>query len=487
MKILMAAPEVAPFAKTGGLAEVVAALSKTLAGLGHDVRIILPRYQVVKPSGFNPVVEKIWVEIGSKREKATVKATLTQNNLVYFVENERYFNREGLYGTPYGDHQDNDERFIFFSKAILAFLKTIDYQPDVIHCHDWQTGLIPVYLTTLYHKDPFYSQCATLFTIHNLAYQGLFPADRFNLTGLSQDEFTTEGLEFYNKISFIKGGLIYSDIINTVSRSYLEEIQTPEYGMGLDGALRSRREVLYGINNGLDYSEWAPAKDSFIFKRYDLNSLKLKKKNKDCLLDELRLTDERGLPLIGMVSRLIWQKGIDLLVSAMDDLMHLPLQIVILGKGERQYHDLLIEMAKRYPQRLSINFGYDNILAHKIYAGSDIFLMPSRYEPCGLAQLISLRYGTIPVVRATGGLKDSILEFDPQNLTGNGFVFSRYCIEEFLGAIKRAISIYKEKVLWRRLMTNAMREDFSWNRRAEEYVKLYKEAISKKLGKNQPN
>lgn len=475
----MVAPEVAPFAKTGGLADVVGALPKVLAGLGHEVRTILPKYRIVRGDNLKPIVEKIEVKIGPQRERAAIKGSLSNGSLVYFVTSKKYFDREGLYGSSYGDYKDNDERFILFSRAILQFLKIIDYQPDVIHCHDWQSGLIPAYLKTIHRDDPFYTKSATLFTIHNLAYQGLFSRDRFPLTGLGWEEFIPEKLEFYNKFSFIKGGLVYSDAINTVSRGYAREIQTKEYGQGLDGVLRSRSEVLFGIINGLNYDEWDPGHDEFIFKKYDFEYLKVKIKNKINLLRQLRLPRKRGFALMGMVSRLAAQKGLDLLVRAMDELMGLPLQIVILGTGDKLYHNLLMDMARKYPRRLSINLTYDNGLAHKIYAASDIFLMPSRYEPCGLGQLISLKYGAVPVVRAIGGLKDTICEFDPKTGMGNGFVFKEYNPKAFLEAVQRALLVYKKKKLWQRLMINGMKENFSWDASANEYVKLYEKAISR--------
>lgn len=478
MRILMIASEMVPFAKTGGLADVVGALPKVISRLGHEVRTIIPKYQMVRDDNLKPIVKTLEIEIGKHLERAAIKASLNNGNLAYFVAG-RFFDRQGLYGDQNGDYKDNDERFIFFSKAVLDLLKVIDYQPDVIHCHDWQSGLVPVYLRTLYRDDPFYARSATLFTIHNLAYQGLFPRDRFSLTDLPQGEFTPQRLEFYDQVSFLKGGLIYSDIINTVSRYYAHQIQTPEYGERLDGVLRSRREVLFGVLNGLDYDEWDPAQDKLIFKRYDSVHLKAKAENKIGLLKEQGLSTEKELPLIGIVSRLAAQKGFDLLAEVIDELMALPLQMVILGTGERSYHDLFMDMAKRYPDRLGVNLTYDNALAHKIYAGSDIFLMPSRYEPCGLGQLISLRYGTIPVVRATGGLKDTISEFDPISGSGNGFVFEDYSATALFAAIKRALSIYREEWVWKRLMENGMKEDFSWNASGNEYLKLYELAISR--------
>lgn len=481
MNVLIASPEAVPFCKSGGLADVAGALPKELEKLGAKVSLILPLYKKVKREGLKSLDLKIRVPISNRIEEAFLWKGKTGNDVpVYFIEKDKYYDRPELYQTPEGDYSDNAERFIFFSRAILESLKTIDLRPHLIHSNDWQTAMVPVYLKTLYRDDPFFKNTATLFTIHNLGYQGLFWHFDMHLTGLGWEYFTPEGIEFYGKINLLKGGIIFSDIINTVSRTYSKEIQTEEYGFGLDGVLRKRKDDLYGIINGIDYNEWNPASDRYIPFSYSLNDISGKAICKKALQREMGLEDEDS-PLIGMITRLTIQKGIDILSESIKDLMRLDLKLLILGEGEEAYQKILINISKRYPRRVGLRIGFDPILARKIYAGSDFFLMPSRYEPCGLGQMISLRYGTIPIARKTGGLADTIKEFSYKTYrtTGNGFLFKEYSADALLKAIKKALRFYEDKNLWRIILSNAMSSDFSWEASARKYLGLYKKAINK--------
>lgn len=458
MKVLFVSSEVVPFAKTGGLADVAGSLPLALEKLGLEVKIVMPKYKMVKAAGNKTV-------IGKSLE-------------VLFIENEKYFGRDQLYGDRFGDYPDNLERFSYFSKACLELIKKINYKPDIIHCNDWQSSLIPVYLKTIYKDDPFFYNVKTVLTIHNLSYQGLFDKSQFPQTGLGWDLFSVNGLEFYNKVNVLKGGIVFSDLISTVSPAYSKEIQTKEFGYGLEGVLQGRSCDLYGILNGIDYDIWNPGTDRHIAKNYDANSAEDKLANKEDLQKISGLKADKNSPLIGIISRLADQKGFDLIAAIIDKLLKSKAQIIILGTGEDKYHVLLEKIAKLYPKKASINLKFDAVLAQKIYAGSDMFLMPSRFEPCGLGQLIALRYGTIPVVRLTGGLRDTIREFDTATKQGNGFTFSEYSDSELYAAINRAFGLYKNKPLWKELVKTAMGYDFSWESSAKEYAGLYRQLVS---------
>lgn len=457
LKVLLASSEVAPFAKTGGLADVAGSLPLALEKLGVDVRVIMPKYASIKVKGD--------------------KAVIGEGVKVYFVNNDAYFNRKELYGDKFGDYQDNLQRFAFFSKEVLARCKEEDFAPDIIHCNDWQTALVPGYLNTLYKYDPFFSKTHVLFTIHNMAYQGIFGKEEFPKIGLDWALFNIDYFEFYDKVNLMKAGLVYSDAISTVSPTYAKEIRTQEFGCGLEGVLKRREDVLYGILNGIDYDSWNPEKDSKIFKKYSLENIDDKYVNKESLQKEAGFKVDREIPLVGIISRLADQKGLDLLAKIIDDLLNLRVQFILLGTGENKYHLLLERAAKRHQKNASINLKFDVTLAQKIYAASDIFLIPSKYEPCGLGQMISFKYGTIPVVRQTGGLKDSVEEFDPKMCSGNGFAFEEYKAERFFAAIKRALSVYKNRDIWMELVKRVMALDFSWEVSAKEYVKLYTKII----------
>lgn len=462
MRIAMCAPEVIPFAKTGGLADVTGALPLALEKLKQDVIILMPFYKKAALSKFE--AKALYPGVLTGRSGKGIK--------VYFIQGDKYFNREGLYGDKQGDYPDNLERFSFFCRKCLELLKQIQFKPDVIHTHDWQASLIPIYLKTIFSSDPFYKDTKTLLTIHNLAYQGLFAREEFPKTGLDWSLFNMEQLEFYGKVNILKGGIVFSDYINTVSTTYASEIQTKEFGCGLEGVLSKRKDCLFGILNGLDYSLWDPSIDEFIVKNYDAENLKDKYKNKEELQRECSLKVSKEIPLLGMVSRLAEQKGLDILSQAMDEILRLNLQLIILGTGDLKYHKLLEQNCKKFPRSFRLYLKFDNPLAHRIYAGSDIFLMPSRFEPCGLGQMISLKYATAPLVYKTGGLADTIDKT-------NGFVFDNYTASGLVATIKLAASLYKDKKKWQAKIKKGMKANFSWQESARKYIQLYKKLISK--------
>ena len=484
LKVLFASSEVVPFAKTGGLADVAGSLPIALKALGCDVRVIMPFYKMVEQAAKERklIAENIDIPVGDKIYAGDIwETSLGASIPVYLVKCDEFFDRSSLYGTAKGDYRDNAERFIFFSRCALEFCIHADFAPDVIHCHDWQAGLIPAYLKTLYSMEGQFLRTGTVFTIHNIAYQGLFQAEVFRLTGLPERLFTIDGLEYWGQMSIMKSALMFSDIINTVSKKYSQEIQTPEYGYGMEGILTKRTSDLYGILNGVDYTEWSPEADTYTAAPYSAQDLSGKQACKKDLLKEYGLPDSLGTkPLLGVISRLADQKGFDLLSDIMDELMAMDLGFVLLGNGEQKYHDLFERIARQYPKKAGIKIAYNNSLAHKIEAGCDMFLMPSRYEPCGLNQIYSLKYATVPIVRATGGLDDTISDYSEAAVTGNGFKFSDYNSREFLRTIKRALKVFENKKAWHKLMQNCMSYDFSWKQSAEQYVELYKKAIAKR-------
>jgi starch synthase len=479
MRIAFVTSEAVPFAKTGGLADVSGALPKALKSLGHEPMVFMPRYRGMK--GEMEKIADTTIIMGDEERECTIFRGEAYNIPFYFIWNEHYFDREGLYQEEGIDYPDNWARFAFFSKATIETIKLLDLRPDILHCNDWQTGLVPAYIAL--SEDPYFSNTATVFTIHNLAYQGIFPKEVLPKIGIGWEAFNMDGLEFYGNVNFLKAGLVYSDVINTVSETYSKEIQLPEFGYGLDGVLRWRSDSLYGILNGIDYEEWDPRTDKVIFRNYGPEDLEGKEENKRMLQRELDLP-ERDVPVMGMVSRLAEQKGLDLMEEVMDELMKWDVQLVILGTGTPYYHKLLLDMKGSYPHKISVNLRYDPILANKIYAGSDMFLMPSKYEPCGLGQMIALRYGTIPIVHKTGGLADTIQDYDPQLEIGNGFSFDRYTPVSFLGALARAMFTYLDRDRWKRMVKRGMeREDFSWGRSAAKYEELYQKARGRRVAK----
>ncbi|HEY7493349.1 MAG TPA: glycogen synthase GlgA [Candidatus Tectomicrobia bacterium] len=494
MQILFVTPEVTPFARTGGLGDVSSALPKALAALGQDVRVIMPLYQAVHDGGgaLSLILPDLQVPLHTGFKTARVwqgeltgqtgSAVQAPGVPIYCIEHDEYFARPGLYGSAAGDYPDNAERFSFFCRAVLALAVRLHWSPHVLHCHDWQTALLPAYLRFLPGLAPPLTQTATIYTIHNLMFQGLFPAWVLPLTGLPWSLFQPDGMEFFGSVSFMKAGLCYADYLTTVSPTYADEICTPEFGAGLDGVLRMRRSALVGILNGADYDVWNPATDAALVAPYSAADLRGKATGKRALLRTYGLPAEPPTPLLSMIARLTDQKGVDLLAAALPALFDMNLRLVILGTGEPHYQALLGSQARAHPDRLGIRFEFNDNLAHQIEAGSDAFLMPSRYEPCGLNQLYSLRYGTIPIVRATGGLRDTVAPFNTATGAGTGFVFHAATAEALLAAVQEALAVYTEQRVWHRLMQNAMAQDFSWNQSAARYLDLYRRAIAARHG-----
>ena len=484
LKVLFASSEVVPFAKTGGLADVAGSLPIALKNIGCDVRVIMPFYKMVEPAAKERklLVENIEIPVGNKIYAGDIwEASIGGAVPAYLIKCDEFFDRSSLYGTAKGDYRDNAERFIFFSRCALECCLNIDFSPDIIHCHDWQAGLIPAYLKTLYSAERRFKHTGTVFTIHNIAYQGVFARDAFKLTGLPESIFSIDGLEYYGQMCILKSALMFSDIINTVSKKYSEEIQTTEYGYGMEGILVKRKNDLYGIINGVDYAEWSPETDAFTAAPFSAADLKGKQACKDDLLKEYGLPESlSSRPILGVISRLADQKGFNLLADIMDELMAMDVGFVLLGNGEQKYHDLFERIARQYPKKAGIKIAYNNSLAHKIEAGSDMFLMPSRYEPCGLNQIYSLKYATVPIVRATGGLDDTIVDYKEADGSGNGFKFTDYNAREFMRTIQRALKLFEDKKKWHKLMQNCMSYDFSWKQSALRYAELYKKAMTKR-------
>lgn len=475
MNILFVTSEAVPFAKTGGLADVSSALPKALSKLDCNVKVILPKYACIDEQKFD-LQFVCDLQNGGAIKKCRLKGNPVE---FFFVEYEHYFGRGALYGEHGSDYPDNAERFIFFSRAVLDFARLTGFKPDVIHCNDWQTALIPVYLEML-KGDTFFKNTGTVMTIHNLAYQGIFHKDTMYATGLPWGFFTRDRLEYWDHLNFMKGGLVFSDIISTVSETYATEIRSSyDYGWGLEGVLQARKADLFGILNGID-KDWSPETDKYLTKKYDILTLGKKLENKKLLSSKVGLPFKPETPLFGIVSRFADQKGFDILGAAMDLLLQNNIQLVIQGVGEQRYSEMFNGFKAKYPDKLGVVCSFDERIAHLIYAGSDMFLMPSRYEPCGLSQLISYRYGTVPVVRETGGLADSVKDYDPKTGKGTGFVFKYYSPWALLDAIKRATEVYMKKELWVKLIAGDMKLDFSWDISAGKYYELYRKVILKR-------
>jgi starch synthase len=469
MKILMAASEATPYAKTGGLADVVGALPFSLKARGEDVAVVLPLYRGALPHLKNAdrVYDHMQVMLGTTMWDLSIRRVVDRDVPFFFVECPKLFDREALYGEAGVDYPDNYIRFGVFSHAVMGIVRSL-YRPDVLHCHDWQAALIPTLISRKFQLDPTFYGIRTLLTIHNLGYQGLFRPESLAELGLAEDLFDPAAMEFWGNISFLKGGIVFSDAINTVSRGYAKEIQTEEYGFGLDGLLRARADVLTGIVNGVDYEEWSPERDNSIAAHYDLDNLEGKLACKRELLSIFGLPlDRLNVPVIGIVSRFATQKGFDLIEEIAADLVEEDIFLTVIGTGEPRYEEMFRTLAETHPGKIGVRVTYNDELAHKIEAGADMFLMPSRYEPCGLNQIYSLRYGTIPIVRATGGLDDTIDD-------RNGFKFQEYSGPALLKAIRTALRVYKDLPQWQKLMRNAMQADFSWNASAAEYSELYR-------------
>ena len=473
MKILFVTSEAAPFMKTGGLADVSFALPKALHEKGEDVRIIMPKYEDISEDFTSKMAQlaTCGVSVGWRNQYCGLQYLSYDGIPVYFVDNEYYFKRHGCYG-----YFDDGERFAYFCRAVMESVKFMDdFVPDIIHCNDWQTGMVPLYLSEIYRNQPEFSRAKSVYTIHNLKYQGRFSRSVLeDLLGLGGEYFNEDKIKYYDGISFMKAGIVYSDKITTVSKTYAKEIQTAYYGEGLDGLLRQKSGKLVGITNGIDYSENDPKNDKNII-NYDLSTLNNKAVNKEALQQLAGLQVNPTIPVIAMVTRLVKQKGIDLVARVIEDILKLDVQLVVLGTGDHDYQDFFEYYAYSYPSKIASFIQFDNALASKIYAGSDILLMPSLFEPCGLSQMIAMSYGTLPLVRETGGLSDTVVPYNEFTGEGNGFSFTNYNAHDMLNVIEYAVSCYKDGKTWNKLVENAMKTKYEWKTQADEYLKIYKE------------
>jgi len=477
MKVLFVASECDPFIKTGGLGDVVYSLPKYLNKIGVEARVVIPNYSDIKVNFKSKMkfIKSFRVPMSWRSQYCGVLQYEEGGVTYYFIDNEYYFKRQGIYG-----FYDDGERFSFFDRAVMTMIKEIDFKPDVIHCHDWHTGMIPVLYKNEFISDPFYRHIKTIYTIHNLLFQGVFPPEVLgDLLNLTDNLYYNGSVEFYGCSSFMKGGINYSDKITTVSDTYAKEIQTPLYGERLDGLLRYKGEELIGIVNGIDYSTYNPETDGYIYKKYNTTTLNNKRVNKLRLQEELGLGVSKDTPMVAIVSRLVKQKGINILIPILDILLEKDVQLVILGTGDREYEEHFSNLQFRYPKKVSAKLTFNNGLAHKIYAASDMFLMPSLFEPCGLGQLIALRYGSLPIVRETGGLKDTVTSYNEESHEGNGFTFGPYNSQDLLYTIERALSFYENKEIWNSIVRRAMEQDNSWETSAYKYKELYEELTEK--------
>lgn len=472
MKVLYVASEAVPFIKTGGLADVAGSLPKELVKMGVDARVILPKYSKIPEEYKSQMkhVGHIFIDVSWRHKYAGIEMLELDGVTYYFVDNEDYFRRDGLYG--YGD---DAERFSFFSRAVLNCLPMLDFFPDVINSNDWHAALVNVFLKLEHQGDARYGNIKTVFSIHNLKYQGVFTKRVMdNVLGLDWKYFNNGDLEFHDAVNFMKGGIVYADVVSTVSRTYAQEIQYPYFGEKLDGLLRTRGKDIVGIVNGIDYDVYNPETDPNLFVNYGPETIGKKADNKVKLQEQLGLPIDRRIPMIGIVSRLVAAKGLDLIIRVMDELLQAEdCQLVLLGTGDKQYEDWFRGLQWRMPTKVSANIRFSNELAQRIYAGSDLFLMPSEYEPCGLGQLIALRYGTVPVVRATGGLRDTVEPFNKFNNRGNGYSFDNINAHEMLFTLRAALTNYRDPSIWQHIVRNAINGDFSWHKSAEEYLNLY--------------
>lgn len=477
LKILLLAAEVVPFAKTGGLADVAGSLPKAIHGLGHDIRVAMPRYGRIRPDQFDltHALDSFPVPMNNHTEMAELMQTTLDGNVpVYMIENARYFDRDGIYMYP-----DDAERFIFFCRGTLEGMKRLGWQPDIIHCHDWHTALVPNWLKTIYADDSFFADAASVYTIHNLAYQGIFGHRVLEIAGIDEYGFIVHPdiMDLSEVVDFMGRGIFFADVISTVSETYAREILTPEFGEKLDPLLRDRQGRLFGILNGIDLDEFNPATDHYLEANYTLESLERRVENKLALQREAGLRQDPQVPVVGIIARLTDQKGFDLITPIVEPvLQHLGAQFVLLGTGEQRYHDFFAELSNRHPQQAGIFLTFNASLARRIYAGSDLFLMPSRFEPCGLGQMIAMHYGSVPVVRAVGGLADTVHDYDPGTRGGTGFVFEPYDAMALYTALVRALETYRHQDMWRELQIRCMQQDFSWQTSARKYIELYARA-----------
>ncbi|MBR5785919.1 MAG: glycogen synthase GlgA [Clostridia bacterium] len=475
MKILFVTSEANPFIKTGGLADVSFALPKALHEKGEDVRIIMPKYEDISEDFTSKMTQlaTYGVSVGWRNQYCGLKYLTYDGIPVYFVDNEYYFKRHGCYG-----YFDDGERFSYFCRAVMESVKYMDdFYPDVVHCNDWQTGMVPLYLSEIYKDRPEFSKAKSVFTIHNLKYQGVFSHSVIQeLLGIGEEYFSEDKIKFYDGISFMKAGIVYADKITTVSKTYAKEIQTAYYGEGLDGLLRQKSAKLVGITNGIDYSSNDPKKDKYIV-NYGLTTLKNKAVNKEMLQQLAGLPVNSDVPVIAMVTRLVKQKGLDLVTRVIEDILKMNVQLIVLGTGDNDYQDFFEYYASSYPAKIASFIQFNNAIASKVYAGSDILLMPSLFEPCGLSQMIAMAYGTLPLVRETGGLSDTVIPYNEFTGDGNGFSFTNYNAHDMLNVIEYAVSCYQDKKTWTKLVKNAMRTKFEWKTQADEYLKIYNEIV----------
>ncbi len=484
-RVLIVSSEVAPLASTGGLGRSVAGLAGALKNLGVDVRVVMPKYTPLasSTSGLARLVPKMRIRsVNRFGETAIYRDELPVDLPIYLIEKDKYFERAYLYGPPGESFHDNAERFCFFSLSTLEMLVQIGFFPDVLHCHDWHTGLVPAYLRMLFHNDPLYAHITTLFTIHDIIHQGCFSKDTMGLTGLPDAVYTPDGIEFYGEMSFLKSGIVYADVLTTESKRYSQEIQTPEYGNGFAELLQSRSKDLYGVVNGVDYKHYNPRLDSFIAANYTKDEIEKKALCKLDLLETCELPRQPERPVVGMIAPFDEHKGFDLLLRSLPEIVNLDVQCIVVNSEsfrETPYIGQLNELTAHCGNHIRIYRDYDQQLEHKILAGADFLLMPSKSEPCGELQMYSLKYGTIPIVRATGGLDDTVQEFSPESSKGNGFKFQAYTPEALLTAVGHALAVYRNQALWDLLRTNAMRADYSWVYSAKKYLDLYKVAKNK--------
>jgi starch synthase len=484
MRVIFISAEVAPFAKSGEMADVASALPKYLSYLGMEVSVFMPKYRrpEIESLPKEVVSSDLHVPLGDVKAKARVYKSELGKYDIYFIDNPKYFLRENIYGTGRGEYLDNDERFIFFNRAVLEYLLKAKMFADIIHCNNWPTALIPVLLKTQYASQSQFSNVATVFTLHNISYQGEFPPETLALTGLNWSYFSPSQLSLNGKFNFLKAGILFSDAFNTVSSSYKREILTKKYGFGLEGLLKQRKGVFSSIRNGVDYETWNPEIDPFIECNYSAASMKGKEINKRDLCQEFGLTINPRVPLLSVVSYMTANKGFDILLDAMGELVEMDLGFVILGHGDEKYQRAFLSLQKQHLGRLAVKMDMNPSLLHKVAAGADIFLIPSRYEPCGLNQLYSFRYGSVPVVRATGGLRETVKPFNTKTLKGNGFMFKEYSSKALAKSVKQALHCYRRPKIWKRIMQNGLEEDFSWEHAAKRYVKLYERSLRIKRG-----
>ena len=479
MKILLASSEVHPFSKTGGLADMAAALGKALARAGQEVRIVTPLYRGIREK-FPKMRRVDWqfsLPLGAKWEQGALWSLKAESNLeIFFVDHPAYFDRAGIYLENNLSYPDNADRFIFFSKCVVNLARYSPWQPDVVHVHDWQVGLVPALMLHQHRADGWGQPPPTCLTIHNLAYQGIFPPEAFSLTNLPEEYFTLTGAEYFGQLNCLKAGIVYADVITTVSPRYAREITTEAMGCGLDDQLRLRRKSLFGILNGVDYEEWNTTENAYLAKPYSATRMAGKSANKAALQKEIGLPVNPKIPMFATISRLAEQKGVDIELGALQEMLSANIQFVLLGSGSPVYESGYRELMRRFPQKVAVRFGYDEGLSHRIEAGSDFFIMPSQFEPCGLNQMYSLRYGTIPIVRATGGLDDSVIDFTQDAQHSNGIKFQEYSVRALAKAMRKALVIYSDTTLLRRFRQNAMKTDFSWDKTITEYSKAYESA-----------